>query len=165
MTGRLAGFVFALAVAAVAGPAWAIVEGRDVQPQDFRSEAEKQRFRHLIKDLRCTVCQNQNLADSNAALARDLRRRILDQIQAGKSDQEIIDFLVARYGDFVLYRPPFKRSTWFLWLGPFLFFLVAAAILVAIIRRRGAATAALSAEERARLDAALRRAARDRSAS
>ncbi len=157
------GLALLLGLAAV--PARAIVEGRDVQPQDFASEAEKQRFRHLIKDLRCTVCQNQNLADSNAALARDLRRKILDQIQAGKSDQEIMEFLVARYGDFVLYRPPFKRSTWFLWLGPFLFLLVAVAILVAVIRRRAAAPAALSAEERARLDAALRRAAKDRSAS
>jgi cytochrome c-type biogenesis protein CcmH len=79
--------------------------------------AEK-RLVKLSEELRCLVCQNQNIADSNAELAQDLRREIRTMIAAGKSDKEIIDFMVARYGDFVLYKPPFKATTILLWVGP-----------------------------------------------
>jgi cytochrome c-type biogenesis protein CcmH len=91
----------------------------------FQNEAQEKRYRHLATQLRCLVCQNQSLADSNADLARDLRVELLEQIQQNKSDQEIIDFLVARYGNFVRYDPPFDPETWLLWLGPFLMFLIA----------------------------------------
>jgi cytochrome c-type biogenesis protein CcmH len=85
----------------------------------------------LAEQLRCLVCQNQSIAESNAELAVDLRREINEQIRAGRSDQDIIDFMVARYGDFVLYRPPVKPHTWLLWFGPAL---LAAAAFVAFAR-------------------------------
>jgi cytochrome c-type biogenesis protein CcmH len=79
----------------------------------------EQRVTHLAHELRCLVCQNQTLADSNAPLAVDLRGQIREQLKAGRSERDVIDFMVQRYGDFVLYRPPFKASTLGLWLGPF----------------------------------------------
>jgi len=81
-------------------------------------------YNQLIKELRCLVCQNQNLAESNADLAQDLRRETYEMLKAGKSQQQVIEFMVARYGDFVLYRPRFKPSTYLLWLGPFLMLLL-----------------------------------------
>lgn len=97
--------------------------------------AEK-RLQKLSEELRCLVCQNQSIADSNAELADDLRREIRGMIQAGRSDKEIVDFMVARYGDFVLYRPPFKASTLLLWVGPLLLMLAGVAALVRNLRRR-----------------------------
>jgi len=94
------------------------------------------RLKTLAVELRCLVCQNQTLADSNAPLAEDLRREVREMIAKDMSDQEIIDFLVARYGDFVLYRPPLKTTTTLLWLGPFLLLGVGAAGLVFALRRR-----------------------------
>lgn len=94
------------------------------------------RLKHLALELRCLVCQNQTLADSNAPLAEDLRREVREMIAQGKSDQEILDFLVQRYGDFVLYRPPWKLSTILLWLGPFLLLAVGATALGITLRRR-----------------------------
>lgn len=76
------------------------------------------RYEALLEELRCMVCQNQNLAESNAPLAEDLRREVRAQVARGKSDAEVKSYLTQRYGDYVLYRPPFKRSTWLLWLGP-----------------------------------------------
>jgi len=90
------------------------------------SPAQRERYQHLAEELRCLVCQNQTLADSNAELAADLRHQVEDQILAGRSDDEIKAYLVQRYGDFVLYRPPMKSSTWLLWLGPFALLLVGA---------------------------------------
>ncbi|MFH1818317.1 MAG: cytochrome c-type biogenesis protein [Pseudomonadota bacterium] len=106
---------------ALAGMATAI----DADADDPVVEA---RLVELAKDLRCLVCQNESLAGSQAALAQDLRREIRTQIRAGKSDGEVIDYLTVRYGDFVLYRPPFKPLTWLLWLGPLLFLGIGAAI-------------------------------------
>ena len=97
---------------------------------------EETRIRQLEEKLRCLVCQNQTLADSNAELAGDLRREVREQVQAGRSDDQIIRFLVERYGDFVLYEPPFKASTALLWIGPFALLAAAAAFLVAVLRRR-----------------------------
>jgi cytochrome c-type biogenesis protein CcmH len=100
------------------------------------SPAEEQRIRELEEKLRCLVCQNQTLADSNAELAGDLRRQVREQVAAGRSDDQIIEFLVQRYGDFVLYDPPFKATTVLLWVGPFVLLAVAAFALVATLRRR-----------------------------
>jgi cytochrome c-type biogenesis protein CcmH len=90
----------------------------------------------LSEDLRCLVCQNETIAASRADFANDLRREIREQMKANKSDQEIVDFMVARYGDFVLYRPPVKSTTIFLWFGPFIFLLVGATALFVYLKRR-----------------------------
>jgi cytochrome c-type biogenesis protein CcmH len=108
------------------------------------------RVNALAVELRCLVCQNQTLADSNAPLAVDLRSQIREQLKAGKSEQEVVDFMVARYGDFVLYRPPFKATTVALWAGPFLILVFGAWLLVRRIRKRPAAEPELSDAERAR---------------
>jgi cytochrome c-type biogenesis protein CcmH len=94
------------------------------------------RLKTLAVELRCLVCQNQTLADSNAPLAEDLRREVREMIAKDMSDREIIDFLVQRYGDFVLYRPPWKASTTLLWLGPFLLLIAGATALVLVLRKR-----------------------------
>ena len=94
------------------------------------------RLQNLSGELRCLVCQNQSLADSDAELAIDLRREIRRMIEAGKSDVEIRDFLAARYGDFILYEPPFKPLTLALWLGPLLFLVLGLGLLVRSLRRR-----------------------------
>jgi len=90
----------------------------------------------LSEDLRCLVCQNETIAASRADFANDLRREIREQMKANKSDKEIVDFMVARYGDFVLYRPPVKSTTIFLWFGPFIFLLVGATALFVYLKRR-----------------------------
>jgi cytochrome c-type biogenesis protein CcmH len=95
------------------------------------------RLKKLEEELRCLVCQNQSLADSTAPLAEDLRREVRQLAVAGKSDDEIRQFLVARYGDFVLYRPPVKRTTWLLWFGPFVLLGAGGVIWWLILRRRG----------------------------
>ena len=95
------------------------------------------RLKTLEEELRCLVCQNQSLADSNAPLAEDLRREVRELAVAGKSDDEIKQYLVARYGDFVLYKPPVKRTTWLLWFGPFVLLIAGGVIWWLILRRRG----------------------------
>jgi len=104
----------------------------------------------LAHELRCLVCQNQTLAESNAPLAVDLRNQIREQLQAGASEQDVIDFMVARYGDFVLYRPPFKATTLALWVGPFVLLALGIAVLVRRLMRRRAPEPPLSEAERAR---------------
>jgi len=124
------------------------------EPRDFPSEEHRERYKSLISELRCLVCQNQNLADSNADLATDLRRQTYQMIVAGRSDEEIVDFMVARYGDFVLYRPPFKTKTLLLWLGPGILCIGGLFTLFVHLRRRrreAAAEAPLGADERQRL--------------
>ena len=122
-----------------------------VEVHEFDNPAQEKQYQHLINELRCLVCQNQNLADSNAELAQDLRQEIYDMIQQGKSNQEIIDFMVARYGDFVLYRPPVKSTTLFLWMGPFLILGLGIVILLFYIRgRRPGKTPALDAAQHER---------------
>jgi len=112
----------------------------------------------LASELRCLVCQNQSIADSNAGLAVDLRRQIREQITAGRSDAEIVDYMVARYGDFVLYRPPFKATTLLLWLGPALLVAAGCVVLVRQLRaRRRREQPALTPEERARVERLLLR--------
>jgi cytochrome c-type biogenesis protein CcmH len=94
------------------------------------------RLKRLEAELRCLVCQNQTLADSNAPLAEDLRREVRELANTGKSDAEIKQYLVSRYGDFVLYKPPLQRNTWLLWTGPFVLLAGGAAIWYAVVRRR-----------------------------
>src|SRR5512134_3911018 len=110
----------------------------------------EKRVTALAVELRCLVCQNQTLADSNAPLAVDLRNQIREQLKAGKSEQDVVDFMVARYGDFVLYRPPLKATTVALWVGPFAILLLGAWLLIRRIRRRPAAEPELTEAERAR---------------
>ena len=104
----------------------------------------------LAHELRCLVCQNQTLADSNAPLAVDLRNQIREQLAAGKSEQDVLDFMVARYGDFVLYRPPLKPATLALWIGPFVFLALGVWLLARRLARRRAAEPELSSAERER---------------
>jgi cytochrome c-type biogenesis protein CcmH len=110
----------------------------------------EKRVSALAGELRCLVCQNQTLADSNAPLAVDLRNQIREQLKGGASESDVIDFMVARYGDFVLYRPPFKASTLLLWAGPFLLLAAGFALLVRRVARRREPPAPLSPAERAR---------------
>jgi cytochrome c-type biogenesis protein CcmH len=120
--------------------------------------ALEQHARALGRELRCLVCQNQSIDDSDADLARDLRLLVRERLIAGDSDAEIIAFLTARYGDFVLLKPPVRPATWGLWFGPLLLLVIAGIGIALYLRRRRAAmttAAPLSAEEQARLDALL----------
>jgi cytochrome c-type biogenesis protein CcmH len=120
--------------------------------------ALEERARALSQQLRCLVCQNQSIDDSDADLARDLRQLVRERLVAGDSDAEIIAFLTARYGEFVLLKPPVKPATWGLWFGPLAVLVVAAGGIVVYLRRRGPrdqAGAPLSADEQARLDALM----------
>ena len=101
----------------------------------------EQRMINLAEDLRCLVCQNESLAGSQAELAEDLRREIREQMKAGKNDKEVIEYLTSRYGDFVLYRPPFKPVTYLLWLGPLLFLGIGGAVWYTTLQRRRAVQA------------------------
>ena len=107
-----------------------------MEPIDYRDAAEEQRFRALTLELRCVLCQNQSLADSNAPIAHDLRLEILRLMREGKSDREIKQYLVARYTDFVLYRPEVEPMTWLLWFGPGLLVVAGAAVIFVIVRKR-----------------------------
>jgi cytochrome c-type biogenesis protein CcmH len=111
----------------------------------------EKRVMTLSSELRCLVCQNQTLADSHADLAVDLRNSIREQMQRGASDKEIVAFMTARYGDFVLYRPPLKGGTLLLWFGPFLLLAIGAGVLLRRIRRRRSAAPQLTEAERARV--------------
>ncbi len=130
------------------------------EQREFDDAEQLARYKTLIYELRCLVCQNQNLADSNAELAGDLRREVHRMILEGKSNQDVTDFMVSRYGDFVLYRPPLKAKTVLLWSGPFVLGLGALVLLLMHLRRRAAERATptpLSDDERARLHALLER--------
>jgi cytochrome c-type biogenesis protein CcmH len=120
-----------LLLAAVAAPC----AGKEAAPAAADPVLEK-RVMALAEELRCLVCQNQTLADSNAPLAEDLRNQVREKMRQGKSDREVVDFLVERYGDFVLYRPPFKATTMLLWLGPFLLLALGFAVLLRRVRQR-----------------------------
>ena len=108
----------------------------DAAPLRFHDPAEEARFHALTSELRCVMCQNQSLADSNALIALNLRREVLALMRQGRSDDEIKDFLVQRYGEFVLYRPRVEARTWLLWLGPGLLLAGGAVALVLAVRRR-----------------------------
>lgn len=111
----------------------AVVEG---YKYDFDNEIDKHRFEDLAEELRCPKCQNQNLADSNAPVARDLRDKLYELVKDGRSDMEIMEYMVARYGDFVRYKPEMKSSTWVLWFGPAVMMFIAVLIVVALKQSR-----------------------------
>lgn len=119
----------------------------NIEIAKFDDPKMEQHYKQLINELRCLVCQNQNLADSNAELAQDLRAQIYTMLQQGKSKQDVVDFMVVRYGDFVLYRPPFKLRTVVLWVGPFLFLILGMGFLVMYIRRQPGQTGIELTEE------------------
>ena len=122
------------------------------EPLVFDSPAQEARFKALTEELRCLVCQNQSIADSNVPLAQDLRREVFLMLQAGQDDATIKNFLVERYGDFVLYRPPVRGNTLLLWLAPLLLMIGGAAVLAVTIKKRQvmlAADALASAREEA----------------
>ena len=129
---------------------------KDAQPAE--DPQIEQRMKALTQQLRCLVCQNETLADSQADLAQDLRREIREQMKAGKTDQEILGFLTQRYGDFVLYNPPVKATTYLLWFGPFLLLIVGTIVLFRYVksRREIIEEKPLTAEERRRAEKLLR---------
>ncbi|HLT78478.1 MAG TPA: cytochrome c-type biogenesis protein [Ferrovibrio sp.] len=131
------------------------------QPLDetLPDPAQEQRAREISRELRCLVCQNQSIEDSNAPLARDLRRIVRERVAAGDSDSAILDYLVARYGEWVLLKPRFSWQNLLLWLGPLLFLVIGGIVVALVLRRqRSAAPVAppLSAEEQARLELLLK---------
>lgn len=126
-------FMFAMLLAA---PAAAVIE-----TYEFESELQHQRYQDFIEELRCPKCQNQNLAGSNSPISADLRRELHRLLLEGKSDQEIVDYMVARYGDFVLYRPPVNKHTIVLWLLPLALLLLGALVVTMLVRRKAAGAA------------------------
>ena len=135
-----------------------------VDVYEFGSEVDRERYQAFVEEMRCPKCQNQNLADSNSPIASDLRRELHRLIDDGKSDKEVVDFMVARYGEFVLYNPQLKKNTWLLWFGPASMLLVGAIVIVMVLRKRtgsgGEAVVAadeshLSRDEAQRLEAIL----------
>ncbi|ASK98782.1 cytochrome c-type biogenesis protein CcmH [Xanthomonas citri pv. fuscans CFBP 6996] len=119
----------------------------DPAPLRYASADEEARFHALTAELRCVQCQNQSLADSNAQIAQDLRREVLALMHEGRSDAQIRQFLVARYGEFVLYRPRVESRTWLLWFGPLLVLLLGAGAVVLVVRKRSVAAPAAPADE------------------
>lgn len=139
---------------AVVGTAQAAID-----TYEFATQAERERYRNLIEELRCPKCQNQNIADSDAPIAMDLRAEIYRMLEEGKDNQQIIDYLVARYGDFVLYKPPVTARTMLLWYGPAVL-LAGGFVLLGfiVLRRRGqkaSVATGLSDDEQERLNALL----------
>ena len=123
----------------------------------FANPQQETRYKKIIAELRCLVCQNQNLADSNADLAKDLRKKTYTMILAGQTDAQIIDFMVARYGDFVRYRPPFNPSTALLWISPALLLALGLGILWRVTRRSRGALSATDEAGKARIRELLRK--------
>lgn len=107
-----------------------------IDTYEFKDEATRERFKQLTFELRCPKCQNQNLQDSNSPIASDLRNEVYRMLQQGDGNQEIIDFMVARYGDFVLYKPPVNKATYLLWYGPFVLVVIGAVVMLLVSRKR-----------------------------
>jgi cytochrome c-type biogenesis protein CcmH len=135
---------------------WATQSPAGLEKFDFSGNVDEDRYKELIAEVRCLVCQNQSLADSDAELAHDLRQEVYDMMQKGQDNAEIVDFLVYRYGDFVLYNPPVKPSTYWLWYGPFALLVLGIIMLIRTVRQRGKqAETGFSEQEQARLDRIL----------
>lgn len=137
----------------------AAIASAAIDPYQFDNDAQRDRYQHFIEEMRCPKCQNQNLAGSDAPIATDLRRELHRLLLEGRSDREIIDYMVARYGEFILYDPPFDKKTAFLWLAPAVFLAIGALVITSIVRRRRAgleaALAPLNVAEQARLNTLL----------
>jgi cytochrome c-type biogenesis protein CcmH len=127
-------FIFAIALSANSALA--------IDPLQFTDRAQEVRFQNLTRQLRCLVCQNQDLGDSDADLAKDLRKQVFDMMQSGKSDDEIKQYLVARYNDFVLYDPPLKAGTALLWFAPGVLLVIGIGAVVRVVRKRARQTVA-----------------------
>lgn len=145
--------------AAILGLSIAGVAHAAIDTYQFANDTDRERFRELTKELRCPKCQNQDIADSNAPIAADLRKEIFRMLGEGKDNQQIIDFMVDRYGDFVRYKPALTGKTALLWFGPAGLLLVGLVIIAVIVRRRRVERSdspnTLSVEERQRLDQLL----------
>ncbi|NBF01405.1 cytochrome c-type biogenesis protein CcmH [Pseudomonas sp. Fl5BN2] len=145
--------------AAILGLSIAGVAHAAIDTYQFANDAERERYHELTKELRCPKCQNQDIADSNAPIAADLRKEIFRMLGEGKDNQQIIDFMVDRYGDFVRYRPALTGKTALLWFGPAALLLGGLVLIAVIVRRRRAERSdspnTLSVEERQRLDQLL----------
>ena len=139
------------AVIGLAGGGAAVHAASVFEPRSFASPEHEERYHALIDELRCLVCQNQTIAESNADLASDLRREVYRMVEDGQSAEEVAGFMVARYGDFVLYRPPLRGGTVLLWAGPFLLVALGLAVLVLHLRRRRAPVGPLDEDTRERL--------------
>ncbi|MBD9356418.1 cytochrome c-type biogenesis protein [Methylomonas albis] len=128
----------------------------DIEYRDFKQPEQEQAYQTLISELRCLVCQNQTIADSNADLAKDLRRQVYEMLQQGKSRQDIVDFMTDRYGDFVMYKPALKLKTMLLWLGPVLFLVIGLAT-VWVLRSKTSTSEdqSLTKEQQAKLKSIL----------
>ena len=112
------------------------VQASPVETYLFKNEVSQKRYQALVKELRCPKCQNQNLADSNSQIAVDLRQEVYEMIELGKADAEIVNFMVERYGEFVLYRPRVSSMTYILWFGPVIFLMVGIIIVIVMVRRK-----------------------------
>lgn len=131
-----------------------------IEAHQFDTDLQRQRYQSFIEEMRCPKCQNQNLAGSDSPISADLRREIYEMIKLGKSDKEIVDFMVDRYGDFILYRPRVTPVTYVLWAAPVALLVVGALVLMMMLRRRRRLVVAqmgqgLTTDEQARLDALL----------
>ncbi len=151
--------LFTVGALLLAGHAFALIE-----TYEFSDQTLEERYHTLTQELRCPKCQNQNIADSDAPISQDLRKSLHQQLELGASDEEIREYMVARYGEFVRYRPRFGGITTILWLAPILLLLAGAGVLLAVLRSRsrdGAASDALSPDEQARLKSLLEKAEQD----
>jgi cytochrome c-type biogenesis protein CcmH len=157
MTGRPWGLILLATLLAVPATLLGQAGGPTAPPMEpltFETDEQEVRYQRLVRELRCTVCQNQNLIESNAPLANDLRRQISIMVKDGAETDEIIDYMVSRYGDFVLFRPPKNATTYLLWYGPGAMLILGLAALGFILWRRRtqhAAASPLSQEEQERL--------------
>ena len=137
---------------------WIVPAHAAIEAYEFDTPQQEEAFKELTFELRCLVCQNQNIADSNADLAKDLRTEIHKMLSEGSDKKQVVNFMVERYGDFVLYRPPVNTSTALLWFGPFIIGVIGLFLLIRFIRSRATTPAVateLSVDERARLDSLL----------
>lgn len=132
-----------------------------IEAHEFASEVDRERYQSFVEEMRCPKCQNQNLAGSDSPISADLRRELYEMIKLGKSDKEIVDFMVERYGDFILYRPRVTPATYALWGAPAALLIIGAIVLILILQRRRRlaltqTTQELNVDEQARLNALLK---------
>jgi len=156
MSSPIKTFLLLIALLAISINVFAAIEAHD-----FTTDLERQRYQSFIEEMRCPKCQNQNLAGSDSPISADLRRELYEMIKLGKSDKEIVDFMVDRYGDFILYRPRITPATYALWGAPAALLVIGAIVLILILRRRRRlaltqTTQYLSADEQARLESLLK---------
>ena len=141
----------ALTIIIASSVTWSTASVAGVNIYEFEDNSQSDQFYSLIEELRCPKCQNQNIADSDAPLAKDIKKRVYKLVKEGKSDSEITDYLIERFGDFVTYRPPMKPSTWVLWFGPGIVLLLVGFILVYRVKSRELESAPTASVDSARV--------------